>query len=259
MSVPLISLRGALSIWRRHFEVYRKTALLNFLPPMTEPLVYLIAFGYGLSPLVGQITLKGMQFEYMRFLAGGMVAVGVLFQSFIEGAYNSFVRLNFQRSWHAQLTTPLTFNDIFAGELLWTATKGIIAGIITSTVAIILGVMSVGEFLQISPFILLGSFVFGALGLWSTGWSKRIEYINIPLFLFCIPMFSFCGAYFPRDTLPAGLRVVADNLPLAPLADLLRTPLVGYEGAPLATLTLSLWCILFVTGAWRSIWRRIYG
>lgn len=255
----VVSLKGALSIWRRHFEVYRKTALLTFLPPMTEPLVYLLAFGYGLSPLVGKVVLQGIELDYMRFLAGGMIAVGVLFQSFIEGSYNSFVRLNFQRSWHAQLTTPLTFNDIFVGELLWTATKGVIAGVITGVVAIILEVMAVGEFVQLIPFIILGSFTFGALGLWTTGWSKRIEYINIPLFLFCIPMFSFCGPYFPRTTLPWGLRVVADNLPLAPLTDLLRTPLTGYQGAPLSLITLGIWTLFFVVFAWRSIWRRVYG
>ena len=45
-----------------------------------------------------------------------MIAVGVLFQSFFEGAYGSFIRLNFQKTWQALLTAPLSFTDVFLGD-----------------------------------------------------------------------------------------------------------------------------------------------
>jgi len=255
---PSISPAGAFSVWRRHFHVYRKTALLSFLPPMTEPLFYLLAFGYGMTPLVGDVSYLGVQVDYVRFLSGGMIAVGVLFQSFFEGAYNSFVRITFQKTWHALLTTPLTYGDIFVGELLWAATKGIIAGTLTATLAIIWGALSIKEFLTLIPAIILGSLTFAALGLWSSGWAKRIEYLNIPVFLLLIPMFSFCGTYFPRTTLPPALHLFSLVLPLSPLIDLLRSPIHLPEKELLTILTLSLWCFLFTVGAWNSIWKRVF-
>ncbi len=104
---------GIYSVWWRHFQVYRSTWLVSMLPPLSEPLVYLLAFGYGLTPLVGEVEYLDQSISYARFIAPGMIAVGVLFQSFFEGAYGSFIRLNFQKTWQALLTAPLSFTDFW--------------------------------------------------------------------------------------------------------------------------------------------------
>ena len=77
---------GVYSVWWRHFQVYRSTWLVNCLPPISEPIVYLLAFGYGLTPLIGEVQHLGQPVPYPQFLAPGMIAIGVLFQSFFEGA-----------------------------------------------------------------------------------------------------------------------------------------------------------------------------
>src|SRR5262245_32408680 len=121
---PLLSLWGVYSVWRRHALVYRRTWLVNFLPPVTEPILYLMSFGFGISPMVAAIAVNGNQVGYLRFISPGMVAVGISFQSFFEAAYGSFIRLKFQRTWHALLTAPLGYSEIFFGDLLWAATRG---------------------------------------------------------------------------------------------------------------------------------------
>lgn len=247
-----------LSVWRRHFHVYRKTALYNFLPPMTEPIVYLIAFGYGLSPLVGEINYFGVKVPYIRFIASGMIAVGVLFQAFLEGAYSTFVRLTYQRTWHAQLTTPLTFADVFFGELLWASTKGFISGFLTGIIAVLWNAMSILELISLLPAIFFGGLVFGALGMLAAGYARRIDYINIPVFLVVIPMFSICGTYFPRTTLPDFIEIIADVLPLSALVDLLRSSVHPPANSFLCFLTLVLWGVLFGRLAWVFLWRKVY-
>ena len=46
-------------VWQRNFTVYQKTWKISFIPPMLEPLFYLLAFGYGLSAFIDEIPYGG--------------------------------------------------------------------------------------------------------------------------------------------------------------------------------------------------------
>ena len=252
-----ISAWGVYSVWRRHARVYQKTWLVNSLPPLSEPLIYLIAFGYGLTPLVGEVSYRGETIGYLQFLAPGMMAVAVLFQSFFESSYGSFVRLSFQKTWQALLTSPLTFTEVFLGDWLWGTTKGVVAGTITGLLAVIWGLYSGWQLLLSLPIILLGSLTFAAAGLLTAGTVRTVDQINVPIFLFVIPMFTFCGTYFPRETLPLVLGKVAAILPLASLVDLLRWHLGFPEWWFLSLFWLLLWMGIFVVLAWRQIYPQL--
>lgn len=217
-----VSLWGIYSVWHRHAKVYQRTWLVNCLPPVSEPIIYLVAFGYGLTPLVGDVTYAGQPVSYLKFIAPAMMGVGVLFQSFFEGAYASFIRLNYQRTWQALLTAPLSFTEVFLGDWFWATTKGMIAGTLTGIIAVLWGLYSGWNLLVALPIMLLGSLLFGAMGLLTAGLVRQIDQINIPIFMLIVPMFTLCGTYFPRETLPPFLEKIATVLPLASLTDLLR-------------------------------------
>jgi lipooligosaccharide transport system permease protein len=249
---------GVYSVWHRHAKVYQKTWLVNSLPPLSEPLIYLVAFGYGLTPLVGDVPYRGETISYLQFLAPGMIAVGVLFQSFFEGSFGSFLRLSFQKTWQGLLTAPLSFTEVFLGDWLWAATKGTIAGLITGVVAVIWGLYSGWHLLVSLPLIILGSLLFAVMGLFTAGTVRTIDQINVPIFLFIVPMFTLCGTYFPRDTLPPLLGKVAALLPLASIVDLLRWPLALPELWFLQLLWLLLWISVFSVLAWRQIYPQLF-
>ncbi|MBD2461648.1 ABC transporter permease [Oscillatoria sp. FACHB-1407] len=213
---------GVYSVWHRHAKVYQRTWLVNCLPPVSEPIVYLVAFGYGLTPLVGEVNYQGETVSYLQFIAPAMIGIGVLFQSFFEGAYSTFIRLNFQKTWHALLTAPLSFAEVFLGDWLWAATKGMIAGGLTALIAVVWGIYPAWNLLLSLPLMILGSLLFGAMGLLTAGWVRQVDQINVPIFLLIVPMFTLCGTYFPRENLPIALQRVAGILPLSSLVDLLR-------------------------------------
>ncbi|OWY65745.1 ABC transporter [cyanobacterium TDX16] len=245
---------GIYSVWHRHAKVYQKTWLVNSLPPLSEPLIYLIAFGYGLTPLIGDVTYQGQTVSYLQFIAPGMIAVGVLFQSFFEGAFGSFIRLSYQKTWQALLTAPLSFTEVFLGDWLWATTKGSMAGTVTGLVAMSLGLYSGWHLLGSLPLIILGSMVFGALGLFTAGTVRTVDQINVPIFLFVVPMFTLCGTYFPRNTLLPLLGYVANILPLSALVDLLRWSL----GLPQFWYLQVVWLLLWLSVSTVLAWRQIY-
>jgi lipooligosaccharide transport system permease protein len=249
---------GLYSVWQRHARVYQKTWLVNFLPPITEPIVYLVTFGFGLTPIIKQIFYAGQQIGYLQFLAPGMIAIGIMSQSYFEGAYGGFVRLNFQKTWQALLTAPLSFTEVFLGDWLWAATRGTIAGVITGIVAVIWGLYSGWNLLLSLPLIFLGSLLFGAMGLLTAGLIRTIDQINVPVFLLIVPMYTLCGTYFPRETLPDWLRLVSSILPLSPLTNLLRWNL-GLPNFWFLDLLWLLVCTLVLAAiAWKAIYPQLF-
>ncbi|MCS6781641.1 MAG: ABC transporter permease [Gloeomargarita sp. SKYBB_i_bin120] len=253
-----ISAWGVYSVWRRHLKVYQNTWLVNSLPPLSEPILYLIAFGFGLTPLIPTLDYQGQTVTYMQFIGPGMIAVGVLFQSFFEGAYGSFIRLQMQKTWHALLTAPLTFTEVFLGDWLWAATRGLFAGLTTGLVVVGLGLYPAVGLLVSLPWLVLGALLFGGIGLLTAGMVRTVDQINVPTFLVVVPMFVLCGTYFPRDNLPPVLAVLAQLLPLSALVDLLRWPLAWPPFAPLLVAWLLVWVAGLGLWAWRTIYPLVY-
>lgn len=252
------TLYGIYSVWYRHAIIYSRTWLVNFLPPITEPIFYLLAFGFGLSPMVGEFEAGGQKLSYLKFIGPAMIAVGVCFQAFFEAAYGSFIRLKFQGTWHALLTGPLGFLEIFFGDFFWASTRGVIAGIVTGLVVLALGQITPMGLLFTLPFILLGSFMFAGIGIMIAGSVKTIDQINVPVFLFMIPMFTFSGTFFPRENLPRALDIISSVLPLAQLVDLIRLPIIYDPTWPLDLAGLMVWTVVATFVAYRIIHRKVF-
>ena len=105
---------------------------------------------------------------------------------------------------------------------------------------------------------MLGSLLFGAFGLLVTGVVRKVDQVNVPIFLAIIPMFTLCGTYFPRSTLPPLLGAFAGILPLASLVDLLRWPLGLPQWWPLLLLWLVGWTVLLARLAAMRIYPRLF-
>lgn len=71
-----ISLR-ALHVWRRNGEVLLTTWYTNLLPPLMEPVLYVLAFGFGIGSMVKDFSFQGVEMRYLKFVAPGVVAVAV--------------------------------------------------------------------------------------------------------------------------------------------------------------------------------------
>ncbi|MBI5881549.1 MAG: ABC transporter permease [Elusimicrobia bacterium] len=223
-----------LRIWQRNFDVSLVTWKTNVLPPLLEPLLYIFAFGFGLGAYVQEISFEGRTYEYVAFMAPGMVAVGVMFHAVFESMYGSFVRMRYQKTFDAVLHTPLLIEDILAGEILWGATKGLFAGVAVLAVITAFGLASYPSSLMVIPAAFTAGIMFAGFGLFFAAISPYIDNLNLPTFLFITPMFLFSGTFFPLDGLPAWLRGLAMVLPLTHLVTVVRASTFGTLSAGLA-------------------------
>lgn len=209
-------------VWERNFRVFVRTWKVSFLPPIFDSLFFLVALGYGLGQFVQAID--GV--DYARFVAPAIVAIGIMNASYYETTYGSFVRMYYQKTFDAMLATPLFLEDIIAGEIVWGATKAVIATAIMQVILTLFGLIRYPEGLLILPLSFIAGFAFASIGMVFTAVVKHIDLFNLPIFLFVTPMFLFGGTFFPLETLPAWAQVVAWGLPLTHLVELARA--VGF-------------------------------
>ena len=121
--MPELSLRWT-AVWRRNQLVWRKLAIASVLGNIADPLLYMVALGYGIGSFVPEVG--GM--KYIVFIATGMVCQSAMFTASFEAMYSAFSRMHVQKTWDAILNTPLGLTDVVAGELFWAATKSLFSG-----------------------------------------------------------------------------------------------------------------------------------
>jgi lipooligosaccharide transport system permease protein len=221
-SLTHISRRFA-RVWQRNFTVYQKTWKISFIPPMLEPLFYLLAFGYGLSAFVGEIPYEGYKVAYMNFIAPALIAITIMYSAFFENTYASFVRMYHQKTFDAMLATPLFLEDIIAGEIIWGATKSVFSTAIMMVIISLFGLIQYPQGLLILPLAFLGGIAFGSIAMFFTGIVPNIESFNLPIFLFITPMTLFSGTFFPLDRLPLWAQSLSIIFPLTHLVNLVRS------------------------------------
>ncbi|MCE5298529.1 MAG: ABC transporter permease [Methanoregulaceae archaeon] len=247
--IPRIS-RLSLKVWRRNWDVFFKTYQVNFLPPFIEPVLYLLAIGFGLGMFVGEID--GV--PYVNFIAPALLAISMMNAAFFECTYSSYVRMYYQKTFEAMIATPLSLDDVVTGELLWGATRSLIYSSVMLLVLTVFGVVDLPSSLFIIPFSFLAGLLFACIAMCFTAITPGIDALNYPSFLFITPMFLFSGTFFPLTVLPPTVQVFTVLfLPLTQLVIITRS-LTLSSPSPLFLYSLT-WIILatilfFVLSLW---------
>jgi lipooligosaccharide transport system permease protein len=219
--LPGLSTR-AWPVFQRHLLVWRKLAVPSLLANIAEPLMWLLAFGYGMGALVGQVNLHGERVPYIVFLASGSICMSAMNAASFEALYSGFSRMQVQKTWDGILNAPIQLDDIVLAEVLWAGFKA------TFTVTAILAVMlalgiSHSPKLLVAWLILLGAgLTFSAIALIFTALAKSYDFFAYYFTLFLTPMMFLSGVFFPREQLPAVLRTGSDWLPLTNAVELVR-------------------------------------
>jgi len=222
-----------LRVWQRNLIVYRENWKISFIPPALEPFFYLLAFGVGLSALVGTVHYEGSEISYLVFIAPALIAINIMNNAFFENTYASFVRMYYQKTFDAMMATPLSLQEIITGEIVWGATKSVVATVIMLAVISLFGLIRYPSGLLIIPLSFIGGIAFGSIGMYFTAIVSNIELFNLPVFLFITPMFLFSGTFFPLETMPGWAQDIAFIMPLTHIVNLTRSLSLGIVDASL--------------------------
>jgi lipooligosaccharide transport system permease protein len=214
------------AILGRHIRVHLQNWHTAFLPPAFEPLILLLAFGVGLGRQIQSLNWNGTDFDYLHYLAPGILAYTAFMSSFFQSLFAAYIRMHFQKSWEGQLTTQVRLEHVVWGEALWAATLATAYAVIVCVVLFGFGLAGTLT-LQwtwlpiVIPVLFLMALAFSAVGLCFTAILPSIDHMSLPFFLVIMPIAFASSTYFPMPDLPF-LNIVVQMNPLHHLAEGLR-------------------------------------
>ncbi len=251
------ALWGIRCVWLRYFSVFYKSIGYYLVTTFIEPILYMLSFGLGVGSLIGSFSAGGMHLPYRSFVFSGIIAQTMLFQGFYEGAYGGFIRMYYQKIFHAISVTPITLSEVLWGELLWDASKAALAAEVVALIGVASGDFPLHCLFSLIPLAFLGSLLFSGMGLAAAGFARNIEQLSYPQYLLVFPMFLFCGVFYPIERLPAPLQVLAWVFPLTSVASLARTLTLGFPFQIRTIPIILFWLVLLLFLSRRAMFGRL--
>ena len=229
----------------REWWVFRRVWRAPMFGSLVEPIVYLLAFGYGFGALVSEVA--GL--PYLDFMATGAAAISVLFTGLFPGLINGYFRREENHLYDGLVATPITFAELVTGESAWTGVRTAIVAALTLLVALVFGV-ALQPTAVLAPVIgFVGGFGFSCIGAAFASRLRSTHQFDFVIAGVVVPMFVVAGTFFPLDDAPTWLRWPAMVNPLTHVTDLFRMVAFG-QGTP-TTAAVSVGVVVaFSAGAW---------
>jgi lipooligosaccharide transport system permease protein len=218
---PDLSLRWW-PVFLRNLLVWRKLAIPSLVGNIAEPLMWLVAFGYGMGALVGQVRMGDTVVPYLLFLASGSICMSAMNAASFEALYSAFSRMHVQKTWDGIMNAPVSLDNVVMAEMLWAGFKSLFTVTVILCVMLALGISHSPKLLA-AWFVLLGvGIAFSCIALIFNALAKSYDFFTYYFTLFLTPMMFLSGIFFPREQLPGPVRIVSDWLPLTNAVELVR-------------------------------------
>jgi lipooligosaccharide transport system permease protein len=225
--LPRFSWR-ALRVWERDLvawrKIYRTSLLLNF----GEPLINLLALGFGLGAYVTRLD----NVSFAAYIAPGLICSTCMMGVTFDSAFGGFERLHDNGVYDALVTGPIDIQDLVAGELLWQMTRSALYGCTFLVVIFALHLVSSWLALLVLPLMVISGVIFGASALVIACVAKLQDHLFYYFTLAITPMFMFSGIFFPISSLPPVARDVIWFTPLYHFVNLARALVLGQMQTP---------------------------
>lgn len=242
MNATKVVHRNSLVLWRS----WRSSIFLSVLGPV----FFLTAMGLGLGSMVESDPDAFRGVDYLPFFATGMLGATAMQSGVFSATYPLLSKFIWQRTYEAVLATPMNASDIFYGELAWIGVSLAQQGIPFFVVMALFGIFDSFIAVLAVPVAILMGLACAAATSALTATMERDEAYTW-LFRFVVtPLFLLSGTFFPLDSLPTWVVVVANLTPLYHGIELIRQ-LTIFDFSPLSAGWHLLYLVTFLVVASR--------
>jgi lipooligosaccharide transport system permease protein len=210
-------------VWQRHRDVFFRLWRSQIPVMVAEPVIILLAMGLGLGTYVGLVNDQ----SYLKFVAPGVIAGYAMFASSFECTYGTFIRMEYQRTYDAIVATPLSIEDVTAGEIFWGATRSLLTSSIILAIAAGFQLVPSPWAALVPAVSFLTGIMFSAISVLYSSLAPSVYSFNYFFSLFITPVFFFSGVFFPLSSFPEIVQRLSWIAPLTPAVQLTRALVNG--------------------------------
>ncbi len=197
--------------------MFMRHNFLNILvSSIMSPLLYLIAFGYGLR--AGQTDIG---VSYVAFVIPGIAALSSLSSSFGSTATRINVQRLYYKSFDEMMMCPLNLSAIVLGKSMLGLTRGLISCLLIYALGLFLA-----SDLVLSPLVILcivlSCVTFSMLGMAAALLAKSHQSMATLNSLIILPMTFLCGTFFSVSSLNPVFQAALYCMPLTHASEVIR-------------------------------------
>ncbi len=213
--------------------LFRKNFIKISLSAMIGPLLYIVAFGFGVS---GGRSLYGI--TYLKFLIPGIIAMTTMNASYKAISVKLITNRVYDKSFEHYLIAPISVFAFCLGKSLAGALRGMYAGLLILIIGLAFGVrLNLTTGFVVVMF--LNGMTFACLGMYGAMKAKSHADMNRFGSYVMLPMTFLCGTFFSTSQLPAIVREIVWLMPLTHVSTVLRA-IASYEAFSLSSVAILL-------------------
>src|SRR5918997_2926912 len=179
------------------FAQYRRVWRGTIVSSVITPVVYLLAFGFGLGTLVDRTSDLPDGVSYLEFVAPGLLAATAMQIAEFEASWPVLSVIKWSRQYHAMLATPLRVGDVLVAHQTFIAFRMLMtAAIYLAAIAAFGAVNSPLGILAVPATVLVGLAFAAPIAAWGAYTENDTSFVAIFRFI-VLPMFLFSGTFFP--------------------------------------------------------------
>ena len=207
-------------MWR-DWVVLRRRLKKFILSRLVTPILYLVAFGWGLGR-----SITPESGTYLDFLVPGIIALNTMNVSYMSATTVHAEKI-YHKSLENYLSAPIEPTAFVLGKIL----SAVIRAFISTGLILLIAVMFDAQlnflldFGRVTGFftvIFLNSVIFASVGFCAAMYVKTFEELSQVNTYFLMPMSFLCGTFFSTSQLPNTIRFFIEILPLTHTSEMLR-------------------------------------
>jgi Nod factor-specific ABC transporter NodJ protein len=199
----------------------RRNLLKTLATTLVAPVLYLLAFGYGLGR---GVVIDGD--SYLVFVVPGIVALTAMTTSFNAAGMKLHVDRLFFRCFDECLMSPISLFSIVIGKTLIGVVRGLISSAALLAACFFFSPLPAGGLVFVVALVAT-CFTFSFLGVLVALKAKSHQDMSVFMSLVVLPMTFLSGTFFPLSQVPELMRAVLSISPLTHASQCLRAAALG--------------------------------
>jgi ABC-2 type transport system permease protein len=213
---------GFMTIVRREFHRILRIWGQTIVPPAITATLYFIIFGSLIGRRIGQMD----GFDYMQYIAPGLIMMSVITNSF-GNVVSSFFGAKFGKHIEELLVSPLPNWLIVLGYVCGGVLRGLLVGALVTCVALFFTHLPMHHPFLIIGSVVLTSIVFSLGGFFNAIFAKNFEQISwFPTFILT-PLTYLGGVFYSISLLPAWAERLSYANPILYMVNAFRYGFLG--------------------------------
>ncbi len=203
---------------------FRRNIVQVVISSMIGPLLYLLAFGYGMR----SGNTGGLDVSYLAYVVPGIVSITTLTAGFASSSQKILIQREFFSSFDELILSPMHTSSIVFGK----SVIGMLKGIIGASIMLMLGKLLEPSIQITVPLILIILFcclTFSLLGVMAGLLAHSTPTLNMISSIIILPMTFMCGTLFSVSSLPDWASAIIWALPLTHSSEMIRSCALDLE------------------------------